>query len=328
MEAKNQTQSIIFFSSLLLSFTQRGFTTEEAKMAGSAVLPDQCCHLRSISMPSRSHPLALQVEEELHKLRTFVASSSLTGQMICNGLRGLGNLYNCIKELLYLPHNQQVLTQLPHKKWVEELLDGSLKLLDLCDTLRDKLVTMKEHIQDLQLALRRRGDAAIQSKVHAYIRAVKKAQKDMNNCLKSLKQMDNRCVSSSVLNKDSDLSIMVQVLTEAKQITMSLLQTVLSNLFMARSKPKSSRWSSVSKALHKKKVACEEHEDINEAESSDFSFSTSYECITCKDGVKVQNAQEQLEGLEFNIEGFESGLECLFRQLVQNRVSLLNILSL
>ena len=214
-------------------------------MAGSAVLPDQCCHLRSISMPSRSHPLALQVEEELHKLRTFVASSSLTGQMICNGLRGLGNLYNCIKELLHLPHNQQVLTQLPHKKWVEELLDGSLKLLDLCDTLRDKLVTMKEHIQDLQLALRRRGDAAIQSKVHAYIRAVKKAQKDMNNCLKSLKQMDNRCVSSSALSKDSDLSMMMQVLTEAKEITMSLLQTVLSNLFMARSKPKSSRWSFV-----------------------------------------------------------------------------------
>ncbi|KAG1361046.1 hypothetical protein COCNU_09G005090 [Cocos nucifera] len=328
MEAKNQTQSIIFFSSLLLSFIKRGCTIEKAKMAGSAVLPAQCCHLRSINMPSRSHPLTLQVEEELDKLRTFVASSPLTGQMICNGLRGLGNLYNCIKELLHLPHNQQVLSLFAHKKWVEEQLDESLKLLDLCDTLRDKLVTMKEHIQDIQLALRRRGDAAIQSKVHAYICAVKKAQKDMNNCLKSLKQMDNRYVSSSALNKDSDLSMMVQLLTETKEITMSLLQTVLSNLFMARSKRKTSRWSFVSKALHKKKVACEEHEDINEAEGTDFSFSTSYECITCKDGVKVQKAQEQLEGLEFNIEGFESGLECIFRKLVQNRVSLLNILSL
>lgn len=294
-------------------------------MAGFAVLPD---HLRSISMPSRSHPLALQVEEELHKLRICAASSSLTGQMICSGLRGLGNLYNCIKELLHLPHNQQVLSQFPHKKWVEEQLDGSLGLLDLCDTLRDNLVTMKEHVRHLQLALRRRGDAAIQSKVHAYIRAVKKARKDMNNCLKASKQMDNRYASPSAFDRDSDLWMMVQVLTEAKQITMSLLRTVLSNLFMQRSKPKSSRWSFVSKALHKKKVACVEHQDINEAESTYFSFPTPYECITCEDGVKIQKAQEQLEGLQFHIDGFETGLECLFRQLVQNRVSLLNILSL
>lgn len=265
----------------------------------AAVVPDQCFHLRSISMPSRTQPLALQVEEELHKLKTCVASSSLTSQMMGNALRGLGDFYTCIEEILHLPHNQQALTHLPQKRWVEEELDGSLRLLDLCGATRDSLVTMKEHIQDLQSALRRRGDAAIQSKMHAYIHFGKKAQKDLKNCLRSLKQTDNKPVSSSVGSMDSELLMVVQVLTEAKEINISLLKSILSNLFMARSRPKASRWSFLSKALHKKQVGCEEHEDTS-----------------------------HLEALEVTIGDLETGLECLFRRLVQNRVSLLNILSL
>ncbi|XP_038970968.1 uncharacterized protein LOC120104232 [Phoenix dactylifera] len=265
----------------------------------AAVVPDQCVRLRSISMPSRSHPLALQVEEELHKLKTCVASSSLTSQMMGNALRGLGDLYNCMEELLRLPHNQQSLSHLPQKRWVEEELDGSVRLLDFCGATRDSLVTMKERIQDLQLALRRRGDAAIQSKMHAYIHFGKKAQKDLKNCVRSLKQTDNRSASSSAVNMDSELSMVVQVLTEAKEISISLLKSILSNLFMARSRPKASRLSLISKALQKKKVDCEEHENMS-----------------------------HLEALEVTIGDLETGLECLFRRLVQNRVSLLNILSL
>ncbi|KAG1361048.1 hypothetical protein COCNU_09G005110 [Cocos nucifera] len=299
-DSKDQGQSIILLSLVSSSDTTLKPQQKKKKKARmAAVVPDQCFHLRSISMPSRSHPLALQVEEELHELKTCVASSSLTSHMMGNALRGLGDLYSCIEELLHLPHNQQALSHLPQKRWLEEELDGSVRLLDSCGAARDSLVTVKEHIQDLQLALRRGGDAAIQSKMHAYIHFGKKAQKDLKNCLRSLKQTDNRSVSSSAVYMDSELLMVVRVLTEAKEINISLLKSVLCNLFMARSRPKASRWSFISKALQRKKVDCEEHENASD-----------------------------LEGLEVTIGDLETGLECLFRRLVQNRVSLLNILSL
>lgn len=41
----------------------------------------------------------------------------------------------------------------------------------------------------------------------------------------------------------------------------------------------------------------------------------------------IESAQEKLEALDGGIEGFENALECLFRRLIQTRVSLLNVLS-
>ncbi|KAJ8497452.1 hypothetical protein OPV22_008004 [Ensete ventricosum] len=80
---------------------------------------------------------------------------------------------------------------------------------------------------------------------------------------------------------------------------------------MPRPKTNTSRWSLISKTLHKRKVACEgEHEDI---EANDR---------------MIQKARDQLQTVQNNFDGIEAGLECLFRSLVQNRVSLLNIISL
>jgi len=134
-------------------------------MSGPVMVLDQPSHIRSISMPSRPQPFALRVEEELQQLRRCVASvSSATPEMMCNGLRELSNLYNSIEEVLHFPSNQQALCHTHQKKRMEKELDQSIKLLDLCTILREELVAMNEHAQDLGLALRRK-DAVTESKL-------------------------------------------------------------------------------------------------------------------------------------------------------------------
>lgn len=51
---------------------------------------------------------------------------------IGHNLNGLQDLYDCVDKLLQLSLSQQSLSQEQQKKCVQELLDGSLVLLDMC----------------------------------------------------------------------------------------------------------------------------------------------------------------------------------------------------
>ncbi|URD76068.1 hypothetical protein MUK42_08158 [Musa troglodytarum] len=239
-------------------------------------------------MPSRPHPVMFRVEEELCELRTFVAASSPSSpQMISDGLRELAAAYESIKEVLRLPCSHCSL----QKKWLEDELDGSIRLLDLCGDLKDGLAMIKDHIKDLRLALRRRDVAAA-------------AGKDVKNCFRSLK-VEGKCA-----DKDCGKPIASRLLMELKAITLSLLHLVPSFLSMQTGRrPKTGRWPFVSKALSKKQALLE--------------------YTSCKDGGdgKVVKFHDQLQMLEDNTKAIESGLECLFKQLIQSRVHLLNNLS-
>ncbi|CAL9047894.1 unnamed protein product [Musa banksii] len=233
-------------------------------MAESASAANQPCHTRSISLPSRSHPAALRAEEELHKLRSSMASPSSTPEKMCDGLRRLEGVYESV--------NQQILIHPLQRRWAEEETDGCIRLLDVCSAVKDRLTAMREHIRDLQLALRKNDEAAI-------------AEQELWNCFRVLKRTEDKR-----MDEHDDLPTAIRVLMEAKVITIALLRLVSSFLSMQTRRPRSSRWSFVSKAGQGR-------------------------------------AQSQLQRLEVSIEGFESGLECLFRQLIQSRVSLLNMLS-
>jgi len=275
-------------------------------------------HIRSISVPSTSYPATLKVEEELYSLKARLASSSRTAQMICNGLSCVTDLYELVEELLRLPSNQHSL-QPSQKKWVEEQLDESLKMLDLIAAVKDCLVAMKEHVQDLRSTIRRKGNAPTVSN--------KKAQKLIKDCLRALKRMDGKPLPHSVAIKESDM--VVKVFMEARGSTTSILQSTLSLLL--KPKQKTSRWFTVSKIMSKRRVACEgECDGATDEEGADMWLQPSYACLSDKDvdAERVLKAQNHLESLEIKMENIESGIECLFRRLIQNRVSLLNLLGL
>ncbi|KAK6939247.1 Protein BPS1, chloroplastic, partial [Dillenia turbinata] len=122
------------------------------------------CHTRSISLPSRSHPLTATLEDHLCRLRVSKASSSSS---ICCRLNDLKDLYGHIEDLLQLPQTQQSLSQKRNEKWVEEVIDGSLRMLDICSTTREIFSQMKESIQELKSSLRRkrRGESSLVNEI-------------------------------------------------------------------------------------------------------------------------------------------------------------------
>ncbi|OVA10897.1 Protein of unknown function DUF241 [Macleaya cordata] len=255
-------------------------------------------HARSISLPTESHPLTLAVEEQLCRLRSSELASSST---ICHNLAGLKDLYECVEDFLQLESTQQV-------KSIEGILDGSLMLLDVCGTARDALSQMKQCVQDLQSSIRRRTND-----IGAYMISRKKVSKVIRNCLTDLKRMDN---------KNNDLVAKVSVLREVEATTVAIFESLLSFV----SGPKQSSWSLVSKLMPNKRVAHKTEEETTEVVKVDIALNAHISHKPSK-VIELKDVQKPLEALEMSLQDLEDGLESVFRCLIKNRVSLLNILN-
>ncbi|KAJ0098133.1 hypothetical protein Patl1_29218 [Pistacia atlantica] len=291
---------------------------------------------RSISLPARLlHPTSLKIEEEFNKLKTWDSSdSSVTTtpsrsfKSIQTGLIRLPELYNCVEELVHSPLTQQALNNQQHVELVEEALDRSIGLLDACSNARELILSMKEQVQDLQSALRRRGGdySIIEANIQAYINFRKKSKKDIAKCIRTLQRIEITTQNLHSTKADHQhLFFVINVLKESSAITISIFKSLLFFLSMPVSKTKSSGWS----ILISKLIPAEKgHKVFNEVGCVDMALYSLHEQIRRNNGkVDVQMALKKLETVDGSIKGLERGLDCLFRGLIQNRVSLLNALA-
>ncbi|VVA99362.1 unnamed protein product [Arabis nemorensis] len=178
-------------------------------------------HVRSNSFPSRSHPQATHVDEQLVRLRSSEEASTSSCSSICKRLDNLHELHESLDKLIGLPVTQQALSQKQNKKAVEQLLDGSLRILDLCNISKDALSQMKEGLMEIQSILRRkRGD--LSGEVKKYLATESPSRRHSKK--------------------------------EVEAITVALFDSLFG--YMSGSKT-CGKWSLVSKLMTQKKVTCE-----------------------------------------------------------------------
>jgi len=291
--------------------------------------------IRSISFPTRGNPCSQRIEELLNHLKQHHQNSlssniHLEAEKIQSDLVGLAEIYNCMEELFNSPQTQQFLRRYQDGKLISDSFCSSITLLDACECSRDLLLVLREHIQTLQSAIRRRrkGDSSIENSVSSYENFRKKAKKKISYQLLELKKMQNKVNSFSLCDQDQQLAFLVRVLREVNTITISILSSVLLFLSMPALGTKGSSLISKLKPMmlfsyEKEGKNKNEVEDLNNAlcsligkdKNSDYSNS------------EGQRALRLLETLNVNVDSLEGGLDCIFRCLVKTRVLCLNMLA-
>lgn len=302
------------------------------EMAAPSAMHGSKCAVRSISLPTRFHPLSLRIQEELNKLKAWEppCTSSIVSpgaETIQIGLAGVMKLYNYVEEFIQIPLTQQVLLRHQHRKLVEEVLDWSITLLEACSTVKDMLLMTKEHKQNLHYALsRRRGDSTTESSIASYICFRKKVKKEITKCFGALQRLEAKLGSFRLSHPDHHLVVVVGLLRDVSGITISAMGSLL--LFF--SKPAARKmlggWPLIAKLMPT--AQGKGQKIVNEVGRVDVAMQTLQVQLRSSDAkVELQIAQRRLETLNESIEGLEAGVNCMYSFLIQNRVSLLNLLT-
>lgn len=235
-------------------------------------------------------------------------------------------MHESVEKLLLLPSIQEAFVRHCGEKWVDELLDGSLRLLDMCSSAKDALIHTKECVRELHSAIRRRSEMT--NEVQKYLASRKVVKRAIQKALDTNKSIESK--SNPTLNcSDYDTTAMVSLLKEVEAISVRLFESLLFLISGKKTKAKSS-WSILSVMRSKREVCPEVDAELNEFSNMDNALSsvTCQKTNKCKDTTQVfENVQKHLEKLDLGNQDLEQTTERLFRRLIKTRVSLLNILS-
>ncbi|XP_030466871.2 uncharacterized protein LOC115685870 [Syzygium oleosum] len=292
-------------------------------MANSSFMEGVHLPLRSISLPSRLPSNSLKIVAELSKLKA--SESSLRAKTIRVNMARLAELYVSIEELIGSPLTQQAILRDRNGKAMQKALDESIMSLDTCWFARDLMARMKDEVQDLWSAIRRKGgiNSSIESHAKGFMSFRKKAKRDIAKYLVQFKTLEGKNTnnSSKFLNSDNHIVMVVEVLKEINLITISILKSLL----IFASPTKTGGWSLASRLMLSSEKGVKKV--LNEVERVDSTVSSIREQATRKadagsEALKV--AQERLETLEHCMEGLEDGVDRLYKRLIRIRASLLN----
>ncbi|KAJ0753246.1 hypothetical protein HanPI659440_Chr09g0333521 [Helianthus annuus] len=275
--------------------------------------------VRSATLPCRrTHdPNTDRIEKLLNKAKTTSSSSSSSNpsaEMICSGFSYLTAMYECLEDL-FNPNLSHTMN------WTDEVLDISVKLLDICSNTTEVMSQTKQQVRDFGCDLRRNGGCITETISAKYIQFRNKLKKDIKGSLASLKQVDNM-IHGRLFAIDSENYHLMCVFREVTSFSTVVFRFLLEFLGVRRGR--TGRWKAASRFLSSSsKVVPEDKADtnVNELQRLDGYCSSEKQEF-------IQVVPMNLEAVEATLEGINSHLHRLSRRLILTRVSILNMVSI
>jgi Arabidopsis protein of unknown function len=251
-------------------------------------------HVRSVSLPCRSHPLISNLEEQVRAVRSWAADPEGSSAWIEAGLAQIEQLQLALDDFLQLSQTQETLRQAVS---VDQLLDDLLQLVDTYGSFVSTILNLKECHSNVQSAFRRRDEDGMTS----FLRSQRKVEKEIAQLSSSLKAI-SKCQYQGV-SSDAKGTV-IEAISATALASMAVFTGVEALSTSASSKKSSCTMKSLKKLAIRyslMKRATRKHEDIDTYEK----FTELNECIR-------------------NAECFS---EHVFRRLIKSRVLLLNIMT-
>lgn len=270
-------------------------------------------HIRSISLPCRSHPLISQLKDWISELHSWASKpDARTSAWLCNGLNRLKDLHYCLDDILQLPQTQESLRRQPH--FVENLLEDLLRFVDVYGIFQTSILAFKEEQYAAQVATRKRDDL----KIELYVKARKKMAKEMNMLVSSAVRCITRPGSAVVCVGDDALA---DVIGGAIEVTVTVSLALFNGMAVSLGSRKST-WMGLRLKKKAKKVKVEEGIQELQQVGAELLWS-----LRKKGDEEVRTTLKKMQEMEICVGGIESGSEKVFRSLINARVSLLNTLT-
>ncbi|CAK9325139.1 unnamed protein product [Citrullus colocynthis] len=277
--------------------------------------PSLSHHVRSISLPSRSHPLIFQLKDEIANLNSWsLNSDSRTAAWICDGLNHLKTVHNHLDDILNLPQTLESLRHQPH--WIDKLLEHFLRFVDVYGIFQTLILALKEEHSAAQVAMRRKDE----EKVALYVQSRRRLARQIMKLVSTV-QKKTKLTEQGQGGVTADLAAVIE---EVIRVTMTVSLALFNGIAESFGTRKAWTWTGLDRVSKKMKKSGEEEKGIREFREIG---SENLRELKKKGKEETKMAMKKMRELEDWITDIESGSQRVFRSLIGARVSLLNALS-
>ncbi|KAL8514952.1 hypothetical protein ACS0TY_013872 [Phlomoides rotata] len=275
--------------------------------------PQKTLHVRSTSLPCRSHPIISQLRNEISELHSWSAAAS-SSAWLCDGLRRLKIVHESLDDLLHLPQTRDTLRGGEYSDLIEKLLDDFLRFVDVYGMFQTLVLQLKEEYSAMQIAVRRKDDL----KIVAHSKNLNKIAKEIGKLSSNLVSIGKLSIFSPAGESYDEEAELVEIVKDVLKVTVAVSNFLFGGISMSPAFRK--QWCvGLSFGRKTKNVRVEggirEFREIN------------LENLRKKADEEVKMASKKMHETEDCILEIENSGERAFRSLINTRVSLLNVLT-